>query len=86
VRDPFEVSPDAAIVRALSDAAREICGHDPAFIGQTPWMDSALLASAGIETVVMGGTGAGAHAKEEWVELRSIIDLARCLVGAALRF
>jgi acetylornithine deacetylase len=86
VREPFEVSPGAAIVRALSDATREICGHEPAFIGQTPWMDSALLASAGIETVVMGGTGAGAHAREEWVDVRSIVDLARCLVGAALRY
>ena len=86
VRDPFEVSPGAAIVRALGDATREVCGREPAFIGQTPWMDAALLASAGIETVVMGGTGAGAHAKEEWVDVRSIVDLARCLVGAVLRY
>ena len=86
VRDPFEVAPDAPIVRAACDAVREVRGHEPAIIGQTPWMDSALLAAAGIETVILGASGAGAHAKEEWADARSVADLARCLVGVALRY
>ena len=32
-------------------------------------MDSALFGDKGIPTVVLGPAGAGAHAKEEWVEL-----------------
>jgi acetylornithine deacetylase len=86
VRAPFEVSEDAAIVRALSDAATNVLGHAPAFVGQTPWMDAALLADAGAETVVMGATGAGAHAKEEWVDLASVHQLAQCLTETAIRY
>jgi len=86
VREPFEVSPDAAIVRALTDAATDVLGHTPAYVGQTPWMDAALLAAAGVETVVMGATGAGAHAKEEWVEVSSVERLAACLAEAAVRY
>ena len=86
VRAPFEVSEDAAIVRALSDAATNVLGHAPAFVGQTPWMDAALLADAGAETVVMGATGAGAHASDEWVDVASVHQLAQCLAEAAIRY
>lgn len=86
VRDPFEVAPEASIVRAASDAVRAVRGHEPAFTGQTPWMDAALLAASGIETVVLGASGAGAHAAEEYADVRSVVDLARCLVGAALAY
>jgi acetylornithine deacetylase len=86
VRDPFEVAPDAPIVRALTEASTAVLGRTPAYVGQTPWMDAALLSAAGTETVVMGATGAGAHAKEEWVELASVHQLAQCLAEAALRY
>lgn len=86
VREPFEVSQDAAIVRALMDAAAAVLGRRPTYVGQTPWMDAALLADAGAETVVMGATGAGAHAKEEWVDLASVHQLAQCLAEAAVRY
>ncbi len=86
VRDPFEVARDAPLVRCLAGAATDVLGRSPAFVGQTPWMDAALLASAGVETVVMGATGAGAHAKEEWVDVQSVIDLAACLAEAAMRY
>ncbi len=86
VREPFEVAADAAVVRALSDAATAVLGRRPAYVGQTPWMDAALLAAAGAETVVMGATGAGAHAKEEWVDLASVHQLAQCLAEAAVRY
>ena len=38
---------------------REVLGRAPAHIGDTPWMDAALLQAAGIETVVCGAAGAG---------------------------
>jgi acetylornithine deacetylase len=86
VREPFEVPPSAAIVRSLRDAAAAVLGREPALIGQTPWMDAALLAASGIETVVMGATGEGAHAKEEWVDVQSVVDLAGCLAETAMRY
>jgi acetylornithine deacetylase len=86
VREPFEVAEDAAIVRALTDASTAVLGRTPAYVGQTPWMDAALLAAAGAETVVMGAAGAGAHATEEWVDLASVHQLAQCLAAAAVLY
>ncbi len=86
VRDPFEVSPDAPIVRSVDRAAAKVRGKQPAHIGDTPWMDAALLQAAGVETVVCGAAGAGAHADIEWVDLESVIQLAEILAEAALDY
>jgi acetylornithine deacetylase len=86
VRDPFEVSPQAAIVQAVDRAATQTLGRSPAQVGQPPWMDSALLAAAGVETVVIGPGGAGAHAHEEWVDLQSLVDLAQILARTAMDY
>jgi acetylornithine deacetylase len=86
VRNPFEVSPDANIVKAVDQAAESVLGRRAAHIGDTPWMDAALLQAAGVETVVFGATGAGAHADVEWVELESVEKLAEILARAALDY
>lgn len=85
-RNPFEVSPTAEIVRSVDRAVERVLGHPPAHIGDTPWMDAALLQAAGIETVVCGAAGAGAHAAVEWVELDSVIQLAEVLTAAAVDY
>ena len=86
VRDPFEVAPHAAIVRALDATVQKVLGRPPAHIGDTPWMDAALLAAAGVETVVCGAKGAGAHSGEEWVDLDSVMKLAEILAQAAIEY
>jgi acetylornithine deacetylase len=55
-------------------------------MGDTPWMDSALLQAAGIETVVMGPGGGGAHAAVEWVEMESVAQIAAILAEAAIEY
>jgi acetylornithine deacetylase len=55
-------------------------------VGQTPWFDSALYAAAGIETLVLGPAGGGAHAAEEWVELESVEAAAEAYVQIAREF
>ncbi len=85
-REPFEVAADAAIVGAVHSAVVARLGNPPATSGVSFWMDAALIASAGIETVVIGPIGAGAHAAEEWVDLQSVVDLAGILALAALRY
>ncbi len=85
-RDPFEVAPHAAIVRAVGAAAEKVLGRAPAHVGDTPWMDSALLQAAGIETVVFGPAGAGAHADVEWVDVESVIQLAEILAETAVAY
>lgn len=86
VRDPFEVSAEADIARVVEKAATKVLGQAPARIGETFWADAALLSAAGIETVMIGPCGAGAHAKEEWVELQSLVDLARILAETAIEY
>ena len=86
VRDPFEVSKDASIVKSLGRASAKVLGRAPDYMGDTPWMDAALLHAAGIETVVMGPAGGGAHAAVEWVELESVAQMASILAEAALDY
>ncbi len=85
-REPFEVLPDKRIVQAVDRAAEEVLGRKVTHFGDTPWMDAALLAAAGTETVVIGPRGAGAHAAEEWVDIESVAQLAEILVRAALDY
>jgi acetylornithine deacetylase/succinyl-diaminopimelate desuccinylase family protein len=86
VRDPFEVSAKAAIVQSVDRACAKVRGCKPAHIGDTPWMDAALLQAAGVETVVCGAAGTGAHAEIEWVDVESVIQLAGILAEAALDY
>jgi acetylornithine deacetylase len=85
-RPAFEVSPDAAVVRTVTAAAAEVLGRRPATMGHTFWMDASLFAAAGIETVVIGPQGAGAHAHEEWVDLDSVEKLAAILARTAVEY
>ena len=86
VREPFAVAADAAIVQVVDQATARVVGQQRPHIGDTPWMDSALLAAAGTETVVIGPAGGGAHAAEEWVELDSVHDLAHILALTAVSY
>ena len=85
-RGPFEVARDAEIVRVVAAAAERVLGRKPAYGGQTPWMDSALLAAAGVETVVFGPAGTGAHAAEEWVDVDSVVSCAHVLAESVLEY
>ena len=86
-REPFEVSPDAPHRPRAGRARRPaVLGRTPAFVGDTPWMDAALLAEAGIETVVMGPIGAGEHSAVEWVDVDSVVKMAEILARTAVGY
>jgi len=74
VREPFEVDPDAEVVKALGD-------REP--VGVSYWADSAFISAAGIPTVLYGASGEGAHAQVEWVSLDATETVARTLVEVA---
>jgi acetylornithine deacetylase len=86
VRHPFEVARTAPIVRAVDRAASAVLGRPARHIGDTPWMDAALLQAAGVETVVCGAAGAGAHSDVEWVDLESVVKLAEILAETAVDY
>jgi acetylornithine deacetylase len=85
-RDPFDVSAEADVVQAVQSAARAVLGGEPEHVGQTFWTDAALLAGAGMETVIIGPTGHGLHSAEEWVDLDSVCKLTGILAGAAVSY
>jgi acetylornithine deacetylase len=85
-RPGYEGSAESAIARSVISAAAEQLGRAPAISGAAYWMDAALIAEAGIETVVIGAAGTGAHAAVEWVELSSVVTLAGILTDAAVRY
>jgi acetylornithine deacetylase len=83
-RDSFEIAESAPIVRVLTEKVTAIRGKPPLLFGQTFWMDTALIAGAGIPTVVFGTGGAGAHAVVEWVPLRDVVTCAEVLIETAV--
>jgi acetylornithine deacetylase len=85
-RPPLVCDRDAPIARAVRDAAREMTGSEPEECGVGYWMDAAVFANAGIQTVNIGAGGAGAHGAEEWVDLESVVVNARILERTARRF
>ena len=84
-RGSFEVA-RTPIVDAILGAATNVLGAQPEVIGEPYWMDAALLSDVGIDTVVIGPSGAGAHALEEWVDLDSIAKLTDILTAATAEF
>jgi acetylornithine deacetylase len=70
-REPFEVGQDAELVDVVRSCA-EATGVEPQVVGVSFWADSALLAAAGIPTVLFGPRGEGAHAEVEWVDVSSL--------------
>jgi acetylornithine deacetylase len=85
-RGSFEVDRNAPIVDAVLGAATNVLGTKPEVIGEPYWMDAALLSDVGIDTVVIGAIGAGAHALVEWVDLASVEKLTDILAKATAEF
>lgn len=73
-RDAYEVDPTSPLPAALARAAAHV-GHAPVRVGMSFWTDAAILAAAGIPSVLFGPGGAGLHSVEEYV---LIDDVCRC--------
>ena len=74
-RDPLTPQPDHPFVELVGRVAE--AGE---YVGALFWTDAALIAAAGIPTVLFGPAGEGAHAAVEWVDLASL-DRVREVVG-----
>lgn len=70
-RPPYRVGDDAPVVRVLAStlAAR---GLDATPTGMSFWTDAAILAGAGIPSVLFGPGGAGLHSIEEYVNIADV--------------
>jgi len=77
-RDPYEAPQEHDFVRL---AKRVAGGGD--LVGAPFWTDAALIADAGIPTVLLGPSGEGAHAEVEWVDVPSLERLRDLVVQIA---
>jgi acetylornithine deacetylase len=85
-RPPLEVDRDHEIVRALTKAYSRTINQDPKYIGVSGWMDSAILAEAGIPSVIIGPAGDGFHGAVEYVDFQSLVTLAKILTETIIEF
>ncbi|MFL5929120.1 MAG: M20/M25/M40 family metallo-hydrolase [Gaiellaceae bacterium] len=69
-REPFEADESHTLVEKVAAAA-----GTEGVVGLPFWTDAALIAAAGVPTVLFGPVGVGAHAAIEWVDVSS---LERC--------
>jgi len=74
VRPPYRISEDADVVKKLKTASPK-----SQFTGLSFWADSALSGLAGIPSVLFGPGGHGAHAVDEWVSLKSLVQVYEVL-------
>lgn len=81
VRESFSTDPESPLVRAAIGQVERRMGHPPSLRGEAYWADTALLAAAGIETLILGAAGGGAHAAIEWIEIPSVLALTDVLTG-----
>lgn len=80
-RPPFAAHPDSPLAATLTEAHRATTGAPPLRRGEPFWTDCALLHAAGIDTVLFGVDGGGAHAAREWVTVASLHTLTRTLTS-----
>lgn len=83
-RSALDTDPDSGIMRALKEAYHNQQGKPAQITGAAYWTDAALLAEAGMESVLIGPVGAGLHSTVEWVDLESVYDLAEILAETAV--
>ena len=74
-REPLAPQPNHPFVELVGRVAE--AGE---YVGALFWTDAALIADAGVPTVLFGPSGEGAHAAVEWVDLASL-ERVREVVG-----
>jgi acetylornithine deacetylase len=71
-RPPYELTPSHPLLRAVENAAASAgCAARP--VGMSFWTDAAVLAGAGVPSVLFGPGGAGLHSVEEYVNVSDVI-------------
>jgi acetylornithine deacetylase len=82
----LETSEESRIVKAVQAAAGKVMKRPLPIAGVQFWTDAALLSAAGIPSVLLGPSGRGAHADEEWVDLASVRKCSELYLATAREF
>jgi acetylornithine deacetylase len=81
-RPSMVCAPDSPLAHSARRALERVTGVAPTDAGVGYWMDAAIFDQAGIPTVNFGSVGAGAHEAVEWVDLDTVVQVARALTYA----
>src|SRR5205807_8414258 len=84
-RFPLDTSPEHFLPQLLQKELQRV-GRKTQVVGATYWTDAALLAAAGIPTVIFGPGGAGLHSTEEYVNIDEVLTCRDVLTGLARAF
>jgi acetylornithine deacetylase len=85
-REPFQARGDEPIVQLAKRHVESVRKTAPVVAGMSGWMDSALIAAAGIPAVILGPQGMGLHGETEWVDLDSVHACTAVALGMAQDF
>lgn len=84
-RPPYELASGHPLVQALVSAARR-AGHATGTAGMSFWTDAAVLAGAGIPSVLFGPGGAGLHGVQEFVTVSDVLTCRDTLAALAIEW
>ena len=74
------------LVQILQANANLILKKKPILEGSGPWSDMWMFVEKGIPAVNFGCRGEGIHAKDEYVEVKSVIEVTKIYALSALDF
>lgn len=80
------IEPDEIIVKILKKNTKEILNKVPIVEGSGPWSDAWMFIEKGIPAVNIGCDGEGMHSANEYVDLKSVIDVTKIYALTALDF
>jgi len=83
---PVFIQPKEAIVQVLKNNAKQILKKELVTEGAGPWSDMWMFIEKGIPAVNFGCDGKGFHDKNEYVEIKSVIDVTKIYSLTALDF
>ncbi|KAF4339230.1 diaminopropionate ammonia-lyase [Fusarium beomiforme] len=85
-RPPQFTAADHPFTKLVSEIVGKITGRDAVVSGAPFWTDCALLSEKGIVPLLWGPKGEGLHGKEEFVDVKSIEQVAEGLTNVAAEF
>ncbi|KAJ4863556.1 pyridoxal-phosphate dependent enzyme domain-containing protein [Trichoderma breve] len=85
-RSSFKAALDHPFSQLVRKHVSVTLGEEPVISGAPYWTDSALLADAGIPTLLWGPKGEGLHGKLEYADVESIKQVTETLTAIAVEF
>jgi len=83
---PVVIDPKQPIVQVLKENAKKVLKRVPAIEGAGPWSDMWMFVEKGIPAVNFGCDGGGMHEKNEFVEIKSVIEVTKIYALTAIDF